>query len=160
MIRHQKTRRGLDPRASDGFTLVEMMIALVVLAVGILGVGRLFIFSQHHAAYGREETQAVSLAEEIREKILSDNFDDLITIYDEVDTDNPSSITTPCQIWANHLADGLGGVSGRGQIQVYDESEDSEIVEGMRTIHITISWMEGGKDMAAEMRFSVSKMGI
>jgi prepilin-type N-terminal cleavage/methylation domain-containing protein len=159
-MRTAKIHRPLRLRNSDGFTLTELMIALVIMAVGILSVGRMFIFAKDHAAYGRQETRAVALAEEIREKIMSDNFDDLITIFDGVDTDNPSSLTTPCQTWAQHLEDNLGGVSGRGQIQVLDETQDPEIVAGMVTVVLTISWQEAGKTEAVDMRFSVSKMGL
>ena len=158
-----RARAGSRPvahRSSAGFTLTEMMVALVIMAVGILAVGRLFIFSKDHAAYGRQETMAVALAEEIREKIMSDNFDDLITIFDGIDTDSPSSLTTPCQNWADHLEANLGGVEGRGQIEVMDETEDPEIVAGMVTVLITVSWVEGGKTDAVDMRFSISKMGL
>ncbi len=159
-MRTARTRRPLRLRASDGFTLTEMMVALVIMAVGILAVGRMFIFSKDHAAYGRQETMAVALAEEIREKIMSDNFDDLITIFDGVDTDNPGSLTTPCQTWAQHLQANLGGVGGRGRIQVLDETEDPEIVAGMVTVVITIAWEEAGQTEAVDMRFSISKMGL
>jgi prepilin-type N-terminal cleavage/methylation domain-containing protein len=159
-MRTAKKRRPLRLRGSDGFTLTEMMVALVIMAVGILSVGRLFIFSKDHAAYGRQETRAVALAEEIREKIMSDNFDDLITIFDGVDTDNPGSLTTPCQTWAQHLDDNLGGVGGRGRIQVLDETQDPEIVAGMVTVIITITWEEAGRTETVDMRFSISKMGL
>ncbi len=158
-----RARAGSRPAArqsSAGFTLTEMMVALVIMAVGILAVGRMFIFSKDHASYGRQETMAVALAEEIREKIMSDNFDDLKTIFDGIDTNSPSSLTTPCQTWANHLEENLGGVEGRGQVEVLDETEDPEIVAGMVTVVITISWMEGGHTETVDMRFSISKMGL
>ena len=161
--RQPRARAGRAPggkQASAGFTLTEMMVALVIMAVGILSVGRIFIFSKDHAAYGRQETMAVALAEEIREKIMSDNFDDLITIFDGVDTDSPSSLTTPCQNWAHHLDDNLSGVQGRGRIEVLDETEDAEIFAGMVTVVIAISWVEGGHTESVDMRFSISKMGL
>ncbi|MCP4246508.1 MAG: prepilin-type N-terminal cleavage/methylation domain-containing protein [bacterium] len=146
-------------RRIAGFTLVELLVAMAILGIGILSVGKMFIFSQQHAGYGREETMAVTLAQEIREKILSDNYDDLITIYDGVDTAVPGSITTPCTIWAGHVSAGLGA-SGRGLVQVLDHNQDPEIVDGMVTVVITMSWQETGRTQDAVMRFSVSKMGI
>lgn len=153
-------RRALQMKATAGFTLTELLVALVILSVGILSVGRLFVFAQRHAGHAREESMAVCLAEEIREKILSDNFDDLVTIFDGVDTDNAGTITTPCTDWANHLANGLGGASGRGTIEVMDFTEDPEIVDGMLTVLITISWLESGRSQSLDMRFSTSKVGI
>ena len=146
-------------RAAQGFTLVELLVALTFLAVGIMSVGRLIVFAQKHAAYGRAETMAVSLAEEIREKILSDNFDDLKTIFDGVDTADPSTLTTPCEDWANHLAADLGP-SGRGTISILDHTQDPEIFEGMLTVVIDISWEEDGETKHVGMRFSISKMGV
>ena len=151
------TRRRL--RSCAGFTMTEMLIALTILSVGILSVGRLFIFSQRHAYYGRAETTAVSLAEEIREKIMSDNYDDLITIFNGVDTDNPGSITLPCQLWADHLTQQLGA-SGRGEVSILDHTQDADITEGMVTVVITISWEESGETRSIDMRFAVSKVGI
>ncbi|MCK4303238.1 MAG: prepilin-type N-terminal cleavage/methylation domain-containing protein [Candidatus Eisenbacteria sp.] len=151
--------RTLPTNATAGFTLVELMIALAVLGIGIMAAGRLFVFAQHHASYGREETMAVSLSQEIREKILSDNYDDIVSIFDNVDTDDPGSIPTPCQIWATHVTEGLGS-AGRGTVEVFDDAQDPEISDGMLTILITISWLEDGHTQALEMRFSISKMGI
>ncbi len=139
--------------------MTEMLIALTILAVGILSVGRLFIFSQRHAYYGRAETSAVSLAEEIREKILSNNYDHLITMFHGIDTDDPGSLTLPCQIWADHVSEQLGP-SGRGEVAVRDHTQDAEIVEGMVTVVITMSWVENGQTRSLDMQFAVSRMGI
>jgi prepilin-type N-terminal cleavage/methylation domain-containing protein len=146
-------------RRRDGFTLVEMLVALSILSTGILSVAQLFIFSQHHAQSGRTETQATALAEEIREKVMSENFDDLVSIFDGVDTSVPSSVTLPCQEWATHL-DARLGPDGRGQVQVLGPSEDAEIVTGMLTIVVTVSWQESGQARSLPLRFSVAQIGV
>ena len=155
----KRRRRGAPrPRSSAGFTLVELMVALVVLAIGIQVVGRMVVFAQRHATHGREETMAVSLAEEVREKIMSDNFDDLISIFDAMDTDNLASIPTPCQDWADHVLAGLGP-GGRATVEVMDENEDPEIVTGMVSVLVTMYWQEGAVTKSLDVRFAVSKMG-
>jgi prepilin-type N-terminal cleavage/methylation domain-containing protein len=159
MTRTDRGRRPERPRRTSGFTLVELLVALFILSIGILSVARLFIFSQHHAFHGRTETQATALAEEIREKILSENFDDLVSIFDGVDTSVPGTVTLPCQPWAGHLAAGLG-MGGRGRIQVLRPFEDPEIVDGMLTITIEISWDESGQARSLPLRFSVAQMGV
>jgi len=155
----QARSNSLRRRSEGGFTLVELMVAVTVMAVGILAVGRLFIFSQHHATHGRSETMAVSLAQEIREKMLSQEFDDLELLFDHVDTTVPDTVTPPCQEWANRVATGLGP-SGRGEIDVLTPDEDLEIVAGMLTIAIRVSWTEGPNDKSVRMRFSHSRVGI
>jgi len=146
-------------RRSDGFTLVELLVALSILSIGILSVAQLFIFSQRHAHDGRIETQATALAEEIREKVMSENFDDLVSIFDGVDTSVPSSVTLPCQEWATHLDERLGP-EGRGQLQVLQPAEDVEIVDGMLTIVVTVSWQESGQARSLPLRFSVAQIGV
>jgi prepilin-type N-terminal cleavage/methylation domain-containing protein len=144
---------------SAGFTLVELMIAVFLMSVGILAVGRMFVISQHHSAQGRQETLAVSLAQEIREKILSKDFDEIESLFDGVDTGAPGTITLPCQTWAAHLAANLGA-TGRGRILVYSPAEDAEIVDGMLSVRIIVDWLESGAPKDVTMRFSLSRMGI
>ncbi len=142
-----------------GFTLVELLVALVMLSVGLLGVGRMIVLSQHHAFHGRSETTAVTLAEEIREKIMSESFSDLVTVFDGVDTSLPGTVTLPCAPWAAHLAQQLGP-SGIGRIQVLEAAEDPEISANMRTIVIQISWLQDGERKTVPLRFSISRMGV
>jgi prepilin-type N-terminal cleavage/methylation domain-containing protein len=162
-MRHKltcQTRKPLRrPNTESGFTLVEMLVTLVILSIGLLSVGKMFIFSNQHAFYGRCETMAVSLTSEIREKILSDNFDDIKSVFDDVDTNQDGTVNLTCREWADHLEAEMGS-SGQGLIQVYDELEDAEITAGMVTIEIEIKWQESGKNRSLKTRFSVSKMGV
>jgi prepilin-type N-terminal cleavage/methylation domain-containing protein len=155
----ERAQRPRQRRSDAGFTLIELMIALFMLAIGILAVGRMFIMAQRHATYGRVETVAVSLAQEIREKMLSKDFDDLEALFDGVDTQVPGTVTAPCQLWAAHLATGLGA-TGRGRLTVRSPAEDPEIVDGMLTVLIDVSWLENGSTKSAAMHFSLSRMGV
>lgn len=61
-------------RHAHGFTMVEMMVALVVLAVGMLGVASLFAISLHSGSDAIGRTQAVSLATDIADRIRANRF--------------------------------------------------------------------------------------
>ncbi|MBU1698858.1 MAG: prepilin-type N-terminal cleavage/methylation domain-containing protein, partial [Candidatus Eisenbacteria bacterium] len=50
----------------EGFTLVELMVSLLILSISIMGVARLFIFSNQHSLSGNKELVAASLIQEIR----------------------------------------------------------------------------------------------
>jgi hypothetical protein len=139
--------------------LVELMVALVVLAVGILAVGQLLVTSRRHAVYGRHETMAVSLTQEIKERILSENFDDVRSIFDNLDTSDPNTINGSSDEWANHLND-LLGVNGRGTVDVIDNTEDVTVPDGMYRIEINISWVEGPAARDLPHTFMVTKVGI
>jgi prepilin-type N-terminal cleavage/methylation domain-containing protein len=141
-----------------GFTLVELMVSLVVLAIGIMGVAKLFIFSNHHSLYGNKELVAATLVQEIREKILSETFDDIPAVFDGVDTDLPPSITAPCQAWADHLGIQLGD-EGRGVLDIILPGEDPEIYDRMFGVVITVYWPEAGDTKDLTMRFALSKVG-
>lgn len=67
---------------SKGFTLIEMMIALVVLSIGLLGIAALQMRGQqyNHAAYIR--TQATTLAYELMDRMRFNSVcsDDVLAI--------------------------------------------------------------------------------
>ena len=58
-------RAAVAPRSARGFTMVEVLVSLVVLSIGLLGIGKLVLFSAraNDSAYLR--SQATGLAYEI-----------------------------------------------------------------------------------------------
>ncbi len=150
------------PRAKSseaGFSLVELMVALVIFAVGILAVGQLTITSRRHSNYGREETMAVSLTQEIKERIYSTVFADVKTAYDDVDTDDVDTINDYCDEWAEHIAD-LFGASGRGTIQVYDNGDDASLPPGLYRVEVVVAWTSGPNTHEIPLTWLMSKMGV
>jgi prepilin-type N-terminal cleavage/methylation domain-containing protein len=144
--------------AEQGFSLVELMVALMILVVGILGVGQIFAVSSRSAAAARTETAAVSLAREIEEKILSEDVDQVATIFDGVDTSVPGTITLPCAVWAAHLASQLGP-NGRGRITVFDSVTDPSLLPGMYSVLVQVSWLAQGETLTVPLRFAITDIG-
>jgi prepilin-type N-terminal cleavage/methylation domain-containing protein len=145
-------------RAQSGFTLVELLVAVTLLAIGILSVGQIFAVSARNASFGRAETTAVSLAREIQEKILSESVDQVMTMFNGVDTDDAGTVTIPCTAWANHLTEQLGP-NGRGRIWVRDSTEDPELLQGMFSVEIEISWLRDGETVTVPIRFAITEIG-
>jgi type IV pilus assembly protein PilV len=54
---------------SDGFTLVETMVALVVLAIGMLGIAALYVDTLRASRSALVRTQAVTLAADLADRI-------------------------------------------------------------------------------------------
>src|SRR2546421_11680051 len=57
------------PARPHGFTMIEMLVALVVLAVGMLGVASLFGISLHSGSSAITRMQAVNLATDLADRI-------------------------------------------------------------------------------------------
>ena len=63
------TRMHRHTRRRNGFTLVEMLIALVVLSIGLLGAAKLFIVTLQGNAGAESRLAAVNLASDIGDRI-------------------------------------------------------------------------------------------
>lgn len=153
------SRKPIRAKAEQGFTLVEVMVSLVILAIGILGVGQLLITSQRHTTFGRQQTIAVTLAQEIKERIYSEDFDNIKAVFDGADTDDPGTLNLSTGLWAAHV-DSLLGENGRGTVLVQDNSDDPAIPDFMYRVDIVVSWVEGPLARNHPHTFMMSKVGL
>ena len=100
-------------RGPDGFTLIELMIAVAFLSVGILAMAQVFAVANRHTGSARQETFAVALSEEIREKIMSEAFDQIRPIFNGADTErSPPPSMSPPRIGRNTSTTALGRPGG------------------------------------------------
>ena len=70
-----------------GFTLLEVLIALVILAVGILGVATMQISSIQGNSKGRQISEATSLASALMEDLLAREYNNACLIDRNADED-------------------------------------------------------------------------
>jgi len=70
-------------RKSQGFTLIEVMIALVILATGLLALMTMQIVSIRANAFSSEMTYASMLAQSRLEQIRNMSYDSVQTVDDE-----------------------------------------------------------------------------
>lgn len=123
----------------QGFTMVELMVAVLVLAIGLLGLAGLQVWglSNNHNAYLR--TQATLLAQDIIERIRSNTGVD----YSGADASEDNCVSNACSSaqmagydiakWLEATALQLPG--GNGTIDKTGE-----------VYNITISWTEQESD--------------
>jgi type IV pilus assembly protein PilV len=74
-------RMNIPKARQDGFTLLEVLVSLVVLSVGMLGIGKLMMFSAraNDSAYMR--SQATSLAYSILDDMRANQQDAISGLY-------------------------------------------------------------------------------
>ena len=61
-------------RRQAGFSLVEVMVALVVLAVGMLGIASLYVTTLRTSGSAMSRMQAVNLATDLADRIRANRF--------------------------------------------------------------------------------------
>ncbi len=64
------------PTNHAGFTLLEVLIASLILAIGLLAMAMLQIHSIESGAFGQKATQAAMIAEHERNELASLSYDD------------------------------------------------------------------------------------
>lgn len=113
---------------ASGFTLIEVMIALVILSVGILGAASMQISAIKGNGMANKITEASMVASDRAERLLALNFS------------------------SSDLKDGSETVEGFGVSWVVaSPTTDS------RDITVTVAWKEGDKDHTFDYRFMKAK---
>jgi type IV pilus assembly protein PilV len=146
-----------------GFTLVEVLVSLVILAIGLLGIAKLMLFSSHSNDSAYLRSQATALAYEILDDMRA-NRQEALT----VGTYNTAAAVPAAAPGA--LCVGVGSCTNTTQVALYDlyqwglhltaptgalpngqGSVVTATVAGQTTATITVSW----DDSAAQKTLNV-----
>jgi type IV pilus assembly protein PilV len=124
-------------KSESGVTLIEILIAVTILAIGLLGVAGLQVTAIKGNSHGNTISQATAIAEEQVEIIR--NMD-----YSEVTFDpNP---------FVENNVDGT----------IYTrttEVEDNTPLNDLKRVTVTVSWTAGNKNRQVQLRTIVSNEG-
>ena len=133
---------------SRGFSLVEALVALVVLSIGMLGIAALHVEGLRSARTALTRTTAVALASDIADRIRANRNakTEYNTVVTSADTDAKCAPKgagcTPAELAHHDKATWLGAIEnalpgGTGTIDCDDAAVPA-------TYTITISWSEVG----------------
>jgi len=135
---------------SQGFTLVEVLVALVIFAVGLLGIAALHIESLNAGRTALNRTQAVALASDLADRIRANREACTVgtgTCEYEGDT---GAVTATCENTTGCTPAELAATdvfnwraTGAAQLPGFDATVDW--TEGTPNLYvITIEWIEPG----------------
>ena len=106
----------------DGYSILEVMIAVLILTVGILGVMSMQVSTIRANSWARHLTEGTTLC--------ADQFEKMVPMSYHDDDLAPSTTTTVQE--------------GNYTVQ-WDVSAENVPVNNMKTITITVSWPEAGQ---------------
>ena len=135
MHAHENARRG-------GFTLIETMIALVLLGIGLLSLSTMQIVAMKFGNSGRHTTQAAAIAQTRMEQLQRMRWTSVA----------PTAGWTAAVAVNNVVQDGGNKVE-----QSYSRSEriTDEVAGATRAIDVRVNWNEPGR---ANRQYAISSV--
>jgi type IV pilus assembly protein PilV len=109
-----------------GFTLIEVLVAIVMLSLGLLGLGRMHIAAIQVNTIASRLTQGTTLAQDKAEQLMALPYDHPM-LADHTDPPNPQGYTVRWVVI-------------------------TDVPSGIKTINIFVAW----KNLQAEKAFSLS----
>src|SRR5215203_2809099 len=98
-------RSALKISDEQGFTLVEAIVAMMVLTIGLVSMAELLGVSLRLQQLSRNETEAVRLAQDKRDQLMSLNFDDDL----EIQINDVDSLAEDVENYFDHVTLGESG---------------------------------------------------
>jgi type II secretory pathway pseudopilin PulG len=93
-FQHEKTNLQNNTGREGGWTFVEVMIALVVLTVGVVSFLVSLTSSMQLSAAGHERDLATNAARQVIERMRTETFARIFSLYNEDANDDPGGVGT------------------------------------------------------------------
>ena len=126
-------------KRDNGFTLLEIMISLSILAICIIALVRLYTTAMNASAFGRRATEAIALGEDKMEELRTMDITALVagTWQEErVAPDGTVTAVDPDVVPFN----GANGFFARRWLR------QDDLLQGAITLTVSVSWLEQGQD--------------
>ena len=153
-----------DQRVPAGFTLIEVLAAFVVLAVGLLGLERLMVDGLSGSRIARQHSQAVALAADMGERIRANGAGAEHTRSRPVRKSRRPPTTAPRARLARPPAwPRSTSIVGNNLSAAYCRTRETSIVTAVvgagpsRQYDILIRWTQTGDDDPARFALTVQR---
>jgi type IV pilus assembly protein PilV len=152
-------------KKSRGFTLVEVLVALVVLTIGMLGIAAVYLEGLRSSRTALLRTQAVVLASDMADRIRANRYvlagalvyDPAATVATANNTcdksTNGASKCTPAQMFANDLARWQAAIQSR--LPGGTGTVGFTLVNTIPTYTVTVTWVEAGETVGGSYILTV-----
>ena len=144
---HPTTARAHPPERRGGFSLLELMIALGVLAFGLLGVAAAQLQALNHGSRGRHTNAATTIAQNEYERVLRMPYSDPQLAADDIWVPAPW-ITPAAPLGTGDIAttvlQGDDSVSNELIYNVEVRFSESGSPE-LRNVDLRVRWAERGQ---------------
>jgi type IV pilus assembly protein PilV len=121
-----QTKNTFFPENEKGFTLIEVLLSISILAIGLLGMPALQATATKGNALAKKNTLAISLAEDKIEEYKNTLYDNII----------PTDGTTEENLHACAIYKRISKV------------EDNTPITGVKSITVTVTWQNGSKSVS------------
>ena len=145
-------------RKQDGFSLVELMVAMVVMSIGFLAMSHIFMAAMEHSKQGKHDMAALNLANEILERIRATPYEDVYATYNGMKTADGTTIPAAARNWATHAAQDMP--HGDFVVNVYKKGQKGYITKnGILEVEILATWQERGNQRSMRTSTFLVRMG-
>lgn len=140
-----------------GFTLVEIITAIAVLVVGVVGVAQVFPVGLRASKLAGDITIATLVAQKKIEEIKADGYED---ISDHLNGSVPNSIDTAVEGDFSYGDDVFSAFSGTVKgFLVEDSDKPGNPIDGLYRIDVEIKWLDRGSERKEVFKTYIGDLG-
>ncbi|RMF93246.1 MAG: prepilin-type N-terminal cleavage/methylation domain-containing protein [Candidatus Schekmanbacteria bacterium] len=143
-----------DKKSEAAFTLVEILVAIVILSVGLLSIAGLVTTVIRGNAQSKRLTTAISLAQTKIEELKNKSYDD--SDLEDSNPANNNDLTSTTSV--DHSETDIDGEGNPGGIytRIWNIADDSPSAN-MKTITVIIKWNDSGKERKTSFTTVISQ---
>lgn len=119
-------QRSFPYRYAKGFTMFEVLVAIVILSISLLGLSAMAISTIHGLAHSEKMTTATNLAQEKMEEITYKDYDSVLQ--------------------SSYPVEDYGAIAGFNQFRREVEIRENEFVDGTKTAVVSVFWKRRNGD--------------